>query len=80
VESARPGKHPLVMQTTEEEEEATEFNLINFDPTFGLKDTYPGLAYIITFEGPFKLMRGFIDGSRVAEHSSVMACETLVND
>lgn len=56
-----------------------EFNLINFDPTFGLSETYPGLLYLISINGPFQMLQGFIEGSQVTEHSSVAICDNLVS-
>jgi hypothetical protein len=50
------------------------------DFTFGLKDTLPGLKYLMTIEGPFKFVRGFFVGTRMTRDPDFDTCDRLIGD
>jgi len=57
----------------------TNGNLDNIDLTFGLKNDYPGLGYIVQINGPPTLIRGFLNGSRIINNPSMATCDYLVS-
>lgn len=66
----------------EEDEESTidqtsidDFNLADFDWSFGLFDSYPGLEDIVKIGGPFQFTSGFLNGTQFLKDEEVLKCE-----
>jgi hypothetical protein len=54
---------PSIYDTYDLDEEFENFNLSDFDWTFGLLANVPGLEFLMTLEGPFEFMTGFLNGT-----------------
>lgn len=59
-------------------QEYEEFNVINIDWTFGLKNVLPGLGDLFAPAGGVELSKGFINGVNVPHDKSISECERYV--
>ena len=57
-----------------------EINLLDFDWSFGLYDTFPGLKYIATLSGPLNFTMGFLNGTQITKDHTVKKCEMIIQD
>lgn len=82
-----PKTRPLVKQVidnstgTPEEIDTRDYvnpddiNLADFDWSFGLTTTFPGLKYLTRISGPLNFTMGFLNGTQFTKDPAVMTCE-----
>ena len=87
-----PRSRPLVKATITNEDNTTEeydtrdyvnpddINLADFDWSFGLYGTFPGLKYLAQISGPLNFTMGFLNGTQFTKDPSVQRCESIVQD
>lgn len=56
------------------------FDLSDFDWTFGLLDSIPGITFLLTLEGPFEFATGFLNGTQILKTEETFTCENLISD
>jgi len=52
--------------------------LSEFDWTFGIFDAIPGLKFLLTLEGPFEFVTGFLNGTQIMKSEQTYICENLI--
>lgn len=61
-------------------QEYEEFNIINIDWSFGLKDVLPGIGDLFAPNGGSQLTKGFIGGVNVPHVEYITECERYVQE
>lgn len=87
----RQNTRPLVRQaiindTTNETYDTRDYvnpddiNLADFDWSFGLYSTFPGLKYLAELSGPLNFTMGFLNGTQFTKDPSVLTCENIIKN
>ena len=71
---------PSIYDTYDLDEELANFNLAEFDWTFGLLAEIPGLEFLLSLEGPFEFFSGFLNGTQILKTGETHTCERLIKD
>jgi hypothetical protein len=54
------------------------FNLADFDWTFGIFESVPGIEFLLTLQGPFEFFTGFLNGTQILKTEETLVCENLI--
>lgn len=71
---------PSIYDTYDLDEELANFNLAEFDWTFGLLAEIPGLEFLLSLEGPFEFFTGFLNGTQILKTGETHTCERLIQE
>jgi hypothetical protein len=71
---------PSIYETYDLDDELANFNLAEFDWTFGLLAEIPGLEFLLSLEGPFEFFTGFLNGTQILKSEETFICERLIQD
>jgi hypothetical protein len=66
------------METYDLDADMIGFDLSDFDLTFGLLESIPGITYLLTLEGPFEFFIGFLNGTQIMKTEETFICENLI--
>lgn len=80
VEEVEQDVKPSMYETYDLDEQLENFNLAEFDWTFGLLANIPGLEFLLSLEGPFEFTSGFLNGTQILKSDETFICENLIQD
>ena len=77
-EEEEPKYNLYTNQTYDLDTDIRNFNLADFDWTFGLLDNVPGFKYLLELAGPFQFGTGFLNGTQITKSNDTFICEDLI--